>query len=131
MAQTELQMRNAFNNRSKRLSRSLSGLCAATFVFFLVYTAPHRVHHFFDRAQTAKHHHSGHDHEGSDRQDKSAADTNCIFQAAANRCAYGLSVPGEPATFALFVQSLISFPQTASPEQFLTRSFQIRAPPMF
>jgi hypothetical protein len=124
-------MGNAFHNGSKLLGRSLSGLCVAAFVFLLVYTAPHRVHHFFDRAQTAKHHHSDHEHETSDRQDKSAADSNCVFQTAANRCAYGLSVQGEPATLALFVQSPIVFQQTTSPEQFLAGSFQIRAPPTF
>jgi len=122
-------MRNAIHNGSKLSSRSVSGLCVASFVFFLVYTAPHRVHHFFDQPQTAKHHPSGHDHEGSDRQEKSAADSDCAFQTAANRCAYGLSGQSEPLTAVRFDHSPVSLHATATPERFLAESFQIRAPP--
>jgi hypothetical protein len=131
IAKTERQMRNALHKSPELLSRSLSGLCAASFLFFLLYTAPHRVHHFFDQVQTVIHHDSDHDHQTSDHQDKSTADSDCPFQASVNRCAIGLGTQSEPATLARFVQSPIFFHETASQAQFLPGSFQIRSPPKF
>jgi hypothetical protein len=111
--------------------RVASALWAATFLFFLLYTAPHRVHHFFEQAQTANHHHSDHDHPTSDRQDKSAADSNCPFQASVNRCDIGLGAQSEPPAPVLFVQGAIFSYATASHDRYLPVSLQIRAPPKF
>ena len=73
------------------ITRSASALWAASFLFFLLYSAPHQVHHFFDQFPQAHQHDADHEHAPTDRNNRSAADSNCVFQVSASRCHLGLA----------------------------------------
>jgi hypothetical protein len=62
-----------------KLQRSLSLAAAVAFCFFLIASAPHRVHHFFEQlpgssehqgAHAAAHEHTGAAHNGHDHHDR-------------------------------------------------------------
>jgi len=120
-------MNNAPQRPPSTIIRCISALCAATFLFFLIYTAPHRVHHFFEQTRPQSHAHN-HD-DGSNRHDTPSTGPDCVFQASASRCAIGLTTQIQPLVLTLFVQNSVIFPDSTSHEQFLPGSFQIRAPP--
>ena len=102
---------------------------AASFLFFLLYSAPHRVHHFFEQIE-ATNHEGAHDHHGeSKRQNTSSNGSDCVFQASTNRCAIGLTAQTPQPTLTLLVQSFVDFLEETHPHQFLGAAFQIRAPP--
>jgi hypothetical protein len=105
-------------------------LYAAAFVFFLIYSAPHRVHHFFDQAKLANHDRSEEHHSGSNHSDKSTKEPDCVFQASANRCVFGSMVQVQALTLNLVVYDLLVFQDSADPQEFLNGVFHIRAPPI-
>jgi hypothetical protein len=108
--------------------RGAYALCAASFLFFLLYSAPHRVHHFFEQFKAANH--DAHDHHSqSERRDPPSNDSNCVFQVSANSCALGLTALIQPLTLTQFVQRLFISQETTHLPQFLFAAFQIRAPP--
>jgi hypothetical protein len=117
--------------KQSRLSiRDLSALCVAALLFFLCYTAPHRVHHFFDRAQPQSTAHTDDHHGNSDTSNQPPNDTDCVFQTSANRCAAGLSGGGQLAN--IFWQRLplvVRFDHQL-PHQFISTPFHSRAPPV-
>ena len=123
-----LLMKDFHNRRLSLITRSVSVFCAASFLFFLLYSAPHRVHHFFDQVQPADHH-SDNRRDKPDHHQKRAGDSDCVFQASASHCAIGLTAQIAPFTLAPFVQNLVSCPESPSRDLFLSGSFQIRAPP--
>src|SRR5262245_15022205 len=110
-------------------TRTVGVFCAASLLFFLGYTAPHRVHHFFD-ARTSPVHTSAeghHDQSGPSRE--VPGDADCVFQVSASRCADGLSVAGptwetipQAQTFLVPDECQFAKPHTPAP-------FQSRAPP--
>jgi hypothetical protein len=122
-------MLNARAHRRSRIIRSAYALCAASFLFFLIYTAPHRVHHIFDQFEAADRHGARDHHSKSERRDPSSSDSNCVFQVSANRCAVGPTPLIQPLTLAQFVQRLLVFQEKTRPRQFLSAAFPIRAPP--
>ena len=122
-------MTNLSNHKLSRLSRGAYALLAASFLFFILYSAPHRVHHFFDQAQEVSQHDTGDRHGNTDHQNKSPTDSDCVFQASANRCAFGVTAQFQPLTLTQLVQDLLIFHDTTRPPQFLTAAFHIRAPP--
>jgi hypothetical protein len=117
------------SQQKPRIVRGLYTLWAGSFLFFLFYSAPHRVHHFFDQVRPASHAVSGDHHDETDQRDKVPSASDCVFQAAANRCAFGLTAHSLALTQTLFVQELIAFHESIGQQQFLTSAFQIRAPP--
>jgi hypothetical protein len=114
----------------RKRSACAAALYAAAFLFFLVYSAPHRVHHFFDQAKLASHNHSEDDHHGSNHNDKSTKEPDCVFQASANRCVFGSMEQVQALTLSLVVYDLLVFQNSAEPQQFLNGVFHIRAPPI-
>jgi hypothetical protein len=117
------------SHRSSGIIRSAYALCAASFLFFLIYTAPHRVHHLFNQFEAADHHGARDHHSKSDHRDPSSSDSNCVFQVSANRCAVGLTPLIQPLPLTQFVQRLLVSQEKTRPRQFLTAAFHIRAPP--
>jgi hypothetical protein len=103
--------------------------CAAAFLFFLVYSAPHRVHHFFEKIPAASQEHADDHHNNPDHQNKSPTESDCVFQVSASRCVIGLTPLIQPLTTALPVHDVVDFPDTVIPQISLTSVFQIRAPP--
>jgi hypothetical protein len=109
-------------------ARSAYSLGAATLLFFILYTAPHRVHHFFERIQSASHEDSG-DHHNSEQPNKSRAESDCVFQVSANRCALSTTAPFQPLALTRLVQELFFSNDSQRPISFSTATFHIRAPP--
>jgi hypothetical protein len=104
-------------------------LFVVSFLFFLLYSAPHRVHHVFEQIEAANHQ-SDHDHHGeSKRQNSSSNASDCVFQASANRCAIGPTETIQPLTLTRLVQHLFISKETPQLHQLLSAAFQIRAPP--
>jgi hypothetical protein len=118
------------NHSSSWLIRGAHALCAASFLFFLLYSTPHRVHHFFEQLE-APNHGAASDHHGkSERRDPPSSDSNCVFQVSANRCAIGLTLSIQPLMPLGLVQRLFIFQKKTPLRQFLSAPFQIRAPPI-
>jgi hypothetical protein len=119
-------------NPSHSFSQALRvacALCAAALLFFLVYSAPHRVHHIFEQAEMASHR-SEHDHHGrSERNETSSNNSDCAFQTTATRCAIGLSALVHPLTPTQVVETLVVFQEKTHSQQLLSSAFPIRARP--
>lgn len=113
-----------------RSSRGARALLATSFLFFLAYSAPHRVHHFFDQAQSAGQHDSADHHNPTDHQNQSPNGSDCVFQISANRCAFGLTVQPHALASILFVQGLVAFQDFHRQQRFVAAAFLIRAPPL-
>jgi len=125
---TVLIMTGTGHHCAKRKSYA-SAFYAAAFLFFLVYSAPHRVHHFFEKIPAASHEHADGHHNNPDHQNKSPTESDCVFQATASRCVIGLTPLIQPLTTALPVHNFVDFPHTVIPQISLSSVFQIRAPP--
>jgi hypothetical protein len=98
-------------------------------MFFLLYSVPHRVHHFFDRI-TEAHQHDGRDRKPEgDHNNRTNGESSCVFEASASRCQARLSAPRAPASSPTIVAtiSILSSAQAAS--SFFPKALQIRAPP--
>ena len=121
-------MANSEKDKNSLTARSAHILCAVSLLFFIVYTAPHRVHHFFDQARAASHEDSG-DHHNTGQPNKSRAESDCVFQVSANRCAVNATAQVQPLPLARLVQDLFVFYDTNRPQQYHAATFQIRAPP--
>ena len=124
------QMMNTLRNESHSLSRGLCALCAATFLFFLLYTAPHRVHHFFDRAEPVSHANTDDHHDNSDQPNQASNDADCVFQTSANRCAAGLGTGVQSLITVWRHESFVVPLDHKQPHQYLSAPFQSRAPPI-
>lgn len=106
-----------------------AALWAASFVFFLVYSAPHRVHHFFEQAPAASHNHAHDDHDQQKHDQKTPNSSDCVFQVSASRCAANLTEPvGMPAPIES-LETFAAFIANSSPQSSVNTPFQIRAPP--
>src|SRR4030095_9422588 len=110
------------------IRRTGSASWAASFLFFLVYSAPHQVHHFFEQSPNAHHHETGHEHSHSEHNNRySTAD--CVCQASVSRCHLGLAWQITPASMPIIVQPFTFFLAADHGSNFLPTAFQIRAPP--
>jgi hypothetical protein len=108
----------------------VSALWAASFLFFLIYSAPHQVHHFFEQFPQAHHHDSDHEHPNNDRKHSPSTDTNCVFQISASRCHLGLAWQIAPALLPILVRPLPFFHTAPGGANLRPAAFHIRAPPL-
>jgi len=116
-------------NHARPLTRALSALCTVSLLFFLFYTAPHRVHHLLEDVIPIGHASADDQHKESD-QPKVPLGIDCVFQAAANHCGDGLGSAGQSLltiwhqrSSVLGLEHRYSHPDTVAP-------FQSRAPPV-
>lgn len=121
---------NALRNKTCSLIRGLSALCAASFLFFLFYTAPHRVHHFFEQARPLSHASADDHHGNSDKPNQAPDAADCVFQASANRSADALSAEFQPLATIWCHQSVVVPLDHQYPHQFISAPFHSRAPPV-
>ena len=121
-------MPNSGKDKNNLTARSAYALCAASLLFFIVYTAPHRVHHFFDRIQTASHEDSGDRHK-NEQPNKSTAEPDCVFQLSASRCALRVTAPFQALALTRLVQELFFSNDSQHQISFFAAAFHIRAPP--
>ena len=127
---TFLQMKNIALLRASITRRCASGFLAASLLFFLLYSAPHQVHHFFESA-TNKHHRGADHHDSNSGQDsRSSAGSDCVFQLSASRCHLGFAWHITPASLPVLVRSLTVFPAADNHRNFRPAAFHIRAPPL-
>jgi hypothetical protein len=113
-----------------RAGKYAAALWAAAFLFFLLYSAPHQVHHVFERLPQPHHHDADHDHSKSDPQGGPSADSNCVFQVAASRCHLGLAWHVAPVLLPSLTGIPIAFHSTNRSSTNHAVAFQIRAPPL-
>jgi hypothetical protein len=118
------------SNRYPKGKSYAAALCAAAFVFFLVYSAPHRVHHFFDQATPVSHDHFDGHHDKSNHQENSTKDPDCVFQVSAKRCVFGQIGQAPSLTPTPIVHNLFGPRGNDNQQEFLASIFQIRAPPI-
>ena len=110
---------------------------AAAFVFFLLYTAPHRVHHFFEQAPLAPDEHHGHarssdpgtthehDHEGNSPHPRRS---DCAAQMAAQSTHFA-SPPLIEFPFSTFACARAELVEAGWAASFNPSPFSQRAPP--
>jgi hypothetical protein len=127
--QAALSMNSTNQPHSKRKGYA-AAVCATAFLFFLVYAAPHRVHHFFDQVRSAAQDHSDRHHGTADHHDKTSKEPSCAFQVSANRCVLGTTGHIQLLTLALIADDIFVSQDSAGQQQSLTDVFQIRAPPI-
>jgi hypothetical protein len=101
---------------------------SAFFLFFLIYSTPHRVHHFFDehkaqRGSTAEQYPEGPNHTPK------STDTSCVFHLASKSCHISLTSAIHIASVPILIENLSSIFHTRIVSSFLPKAFQIRAPP--
>jgi hypothetical protein len=123
-------MRSVHQRPIAILQRAAAALWSASFLFFLIYSAPHQVHHLFEQSSKTHHHDLDHEHQNPDHNNQSSTDSNCAFQVSASRCHLGLAWQVTPALLAIFVRPLTIFPAADSGFNFLPDPFNIRAPPL-
>jgi hypothetical protein len=111
------------------IQRCASAFWAASFLLFLVYSAPHRVHHFFEQIQPSAHE-DGHNHSDSNRPKTPLNEPTCVFQASVNRCAIGPTAQIELLALTHVIENISVSQENTDQHEFLTAAFQIRAPPI-
>jgi hypothetical protein len=101
---------------------------SAFFLFFLIYSTPHRVHHFFDEHKA--HQTSTVDQDPQSERDRTnTPDTPCVIQTAAKTCQASLpSIIGVVSIPSVIKKVLFPF-TTRIPSYLFPSAFQIRAPP--
>lgn len=105
-------------------------LWAASFLFFLIYSQPHRVHHFFEQFPAAHQPADDHHHAPTDHHNRRSNDSNCVFQVSASRCHLGLVSQVSPEPPPIWIGQ-IKFSRTISQTaDFRPAVFHIRAPPL-
>jgi hypothetical protein len=110
--------------------RASAALWAASCLFFLIYSTPHQVHHFFDQSSKADQQHDGHEHQNTDHNGRSSTESNCVFQVSASRCHLGLAWQVAPALLPILVRPFIVFQAVDNDANFRPAPLQIRAPPL-
>ena len=110
-------------------THTLRLLCAASLLFFLFYTAPHRVHHSFEQLASGTHRHADTPKRDPDQPNQSPVASDCVFQTAAGRCTFGGSAALPSLASAFSLQERIFFATASRPHRLLDKSFEIRAPP--
>jgi hypothetical protein len=109
-------------------SRCAAGFWAASLLFFILYSAPHSVHHFFEQHSAATHDDSA-NHHGTDQPNKSTNNSDCVFQISASRCTFGLTAQPQSFSPIDLVQALIIYGSPRRSPRFFSSPFPIRAPP--
>lgn len=115
---------------TSRISKFAASLWAASFLFFLLYSAPHQVHHVFEQSPQAHHHDGDHHHPTSNRHHRSSTDSHCVFQISASRCHLGLTANVVPSVLPILIGLLTDFHSTGGASTNLIATFHIRAPPL-
>ena len=114
---------------SSKISKYSVVLWAVSFVFFLVYSAPHRVHHFFEQIPSSTQNHSSDDQNHSRHNQKTPNGSDCVFQISANRCAANLAAQVDTPALTESPEMLIVLASSRSVQSSLSAPFQIRSPP--
>jgi hypothetical protein len=112
-----------------KFKRAAYLLYAGAFLFFLLYSTPHGVHHFFDSYQRAHDGVAADDHGDHDRGNSRSNDSNCVFQVAANRCHLGFATLVQFFSRPLLLAELPVPIDSTIRQRFLSYPFQVRAPP--
>ncbi len=112
-----------------RFKRAAYLLYSGAFLFILLYSAPHRIHHFFDSYQQAHQGADADDHRSHDPRTPIANDSNCVFQAVANSCQLLLTAMVQFFSPSVILANLTVPVDSVIRQRFLPHAFQIRAPP--
>lgn len=112
-----------------RLTRAAYLLCSAAFLFFILYSAPHQVHHFFDHYQQPSRAYSGDQHTNDNHRTPFANESNCVFQAAAQTCQLGFTALVQFVLTPPLINHLADPIESAIRQRFLPYAYQVRAPP--
>jgi hypothetical protein len=123
-------MNESGHRANSRISKYAAALWAASFLFFLLYSAPHQVHHVFEQLPQAHHHDADRDHTTGNQHNRSSTDSNCVFQISASRCHLGFTSPITSASLPVLLGLLTDFLPIDSGAATLTAAFHIRAPPL-
>jgi len=126
----DFSMKHTSHYYGSTIRRCGSAFWAAAFLFFLLYSAPHQVHHVFEQPPQAHHHGANHDHSTGDRHDRSSTDSNCVFQISASRCYLGLVANFLPAVLPMLIGLFTDIHPSDSGSTYLAAAFHIRAPPL-
>jgi len=112
-----------------KLTRAAYFLYTGAFLFTLVYSAPHRVHHLYDSYQQAQHGSDADPHRSPKPHNPVANNSHCVFQAAANSCQLLLAALVQYFSPSVILADLTVPVDSATRQGLLPRPFQIRAPP--
>jgi hypothetical protein len=112
------------------MTRGAPALWAASFLFFLIYSQPHRVHHFFEQFPAAHQQDNNHHHPSRDHHNRRTNDSNCVFQVSASRCHLGLAAQVSPEPPPIWISPIKFSGTTTQTTDFRPAVFHIRAPPL-
>ncbi len=111
------------------ITRAAYLLYSGVFLFFLFYSTPHRIHHFFDSYRQAQRSTKADDHRGNKPHNPAPKGSNCVFQAAANGCLLILTTLVQIFSPSNAFANPPSFSDSNIPQESLFHPFHIRAPP--
>jgi hypothetical protein len=123
-----MRMNDNCHRPFKLVTRCAAAFWAAALLFFLLYSAPHSVHHFFEQHATTGHDGSA-DHHGKGQQNKSANSSDCVFQVSVSRCALGLTAQLQSFDPIRLIRDLVIDKDAHRHTLFFSSTFRIRAPP--
>lgn len=123
-------MNESGHRADSRISKYAAALWAGSFLFFLLYSAPHQVHHVFEQLPQAQHHDADHDHTTGNQHNRSSTDSNCVFQISASRCHLGFASPITSTLLPVLLGFLTDTLPNDSGAANLTAACHIRAPPL-
>jgi hypothetical protein len=112
------------------MMRGAPVLWVASFLFFLIYSQPHRVHHFFEQFPEAHQQADNHHHPATDHHNRRSNDANCVFQVSASRCHLNLAAQVSPEPPPLWISPVDSPRAISQTADFRPAVFHIRAPPL-
>ena len=117
------------SEKTPLFSRALYLSVAGSLLFFLIYSTPHRVHHFFDTHKVEAQQNSADEHHDDHHRRSHPTEPDCVFQAAANGCQLGFTAH-TPLTAAPTVIRRFDVPAPIRAQlQYLIKAFHVRAPP--
>jgi hypothetical protein len=112
-----------------KFPRLASLATSALFLFFLIYSTPHQVHHFFDQHK-ASHSNSRADQDPQgERHKPNSQDTTCVFQIVAKSCHLSAISFIDIFSAPVSTKNLSSLCKARIASYLLSDAFQIRAPP--
>jgi hypothetical protein len=109
--------------------RFLGFFIASALLFFLAYSAPHRVHHSFEKAAESQEHDSN-QHEHSDRQNPPVNEPPCVFQSVAAGCHLRFIAQITFSSLQIFTEKTTARRCSIPPYHLAITAFAIRAPPL-
>lgn len=119
------------SKRSMKLRQFAYLVTSAFFLSFLIFSTPHRVHHFFDEHKLPDRFTTGNNDRQGNHHRTNSEETTCVFQTVAKTCHVSVSSAVHVFSVPVFIKTVLLPSDARVPSRFLLNALKIRAPPEF